>query len=148
MSKVKCIIEMDEDEYKRVKNAECSYDGFEKGTFGYYLNIIQKTATLITESDDAVSREAVLEIVEENDIIYDAAYRIGKGVKALPSVLPKREHGEWIKADKLIKSLRDSCEGFWRKKMLINGEPLSEALSFELNTIERCIKDLKDVEMR
>lgn len=104
MSKVKCIIEMDEDEYKRVKNAECSYDGFEKGTFGYYLNIIQKTATPIVESDDVISRQEVNKISNKVWNYLSGAYNpydpdqtemvknVDKYIKELdrlPSVIPK-----------------------------------------------------------
>lgn len=95
MSKVKYVIEMDEDEYKRVKNAECSYDGFEKGTFGYYLNIIQKTATPITESDDCVSRQYIESKVEELENICANApgevLDLLADIKNTESVTPKRE---------------------------------------------------------
>lgn len=143
MSKVTLKVEIDEETYKQIKS-DSVYDNnnkiiISKSSLAYYaLNAIIN-ATSITESDDVVSRQALLEFFKDDDYVVNE-------INNMPSVTPKREQGEWIRADKLIKSLRDSCEGFWRKKMLINGEPLSEALSFELNTIKRCIKDLKDEE--
>ena len=72
--------------------------------------------------EDTVSRQAVLEIVEENNnIMYDAAYRIGKDVKALSSVTPKQRTGKWIDDcpmmtdEGLVRRIRCSVCGDGRK---------------------------------
>lgn len=46
-----------------------------------------------------------------------------------------------IDADKFLDLLKNSSEGFWRKKQMVNGEPLSEAMSYEMNTIRKCVAD-------
>lgn len=46
-----------------------------------------------------------------------------------------------IDADKFLDLLKNSSEGFWRKNQMVNGEPLSEAMSYEMNTIRKCIAD-------
>ena len=46
-----------------------------------------------------------------------------------------------IDADKFFDLLKNSGEGFWRKKQFVNGEPLIESMSYEMNTIRRCVAD-------
>lgn len=77
MSKVKCIIEIDEEDFKSI----------EYSTLLYHLN-----ATPIAESEDCVSRQAVLGIIKRNCIPLPNTI---KHLEDLPFVLPEREQGEW-----------------------------------------------------
>ena len=80
MSKVTLKIEIDEEDFKSTEYA----------TLLYHLN-----ATPLDESDDCVSRQAVIDIVKKNCIPLEPI--IIKHLEDLPSVLPKREQGEWIR---------------------------------------------------
>lgn len=104
MSKVTLKVEIDEEVYKQIKS-DSVYDNnnkviISKSSSAYYaLNAIIN-ATPITESDDCVSKKAVLEVlhkygkfifVTDNPQYTDMVDEMTN----LPSVLPGREHGEW-----------------------------------------------------
>ena len=58
---------------------------------------VARNAVLITESDDAVSRQAVNDLYDRyHPTLATCVYEFGEELKALPSVNPTREHGEWI----------------------------------------------------
>ena len=54
-------------------------------------------ASFLFESDDAVSRQAVLKINENHhgEMPNHINFEIWNEIKALPPVLPKRKHGKW-----------------------------------------------------
>lgn len=107
MSKVKYIIEVDKDDIDVFLNQMNEhyiinqYNG-EIAVCGRVLLSTFKTATPITESNDAVSRSAVLEhSYDRYDYTTDDPIEVVDvdEIKELPSVLPKREQGEWILND-------------------------------------------------
>ena len=107
MSKVTLKVEIEEEAYKAFIEQEIISCGI--GLLSEVCHAL-KNATPLTESDDAVSREAVCEITnglrdylvsiynpnDENNI--SMIHKISNYVislYALPSVLPERERGEW-----------------------------------------------------
>lgn len=95
MSKVKYVIEMPELIHDMVE---------EKGTDGLIAFRTQiagiiANATPLTECDDAVSRQVVIDAIEKEEYKWDAL----DAMKALPPVTPKHEQGEWI--------IKKDCEG-------------------------------------
>ena len=61
---------------------------------------VARNAILITESNDCVSRQAVNKLYDEfHPRLATRVYEFGEELKALPSVTPKREQGEWILND-------------------------------------------------
>lgn len=83
MSKVMLKVEIDEDYLESIKAS----------TNKTSSDIILINATPITESDDAVSRQAVLKINENHHgkMPNHINFEIWNEIKALPPVLPKRE---------------------------------------------------------
>ena len=84
MSKVTLKIEIDEEDFKSTEYA----------TLLYSLN-----ATPLTECDDCVNRQAVLDIAKSSKSNWIDNSVLFKRVNELAPVTPKREHGEWIKDD-------------------------------------------------
>lgn len=101
MSKVKYIIEVDKEDIDIFLTAMNEnyiihqYNG-EEALCGRVLLSAFKTATPITESDDAMSRQAVLDIAKSSKSNWIDNSVLFKRVNELPSVTPKRERGEWI----------------------------------------------------
>lgn len=98
MSKITLKVEIDEETYKQIKgDSVCSNNNeciISKSSSAYYaLNAIIN-ATPITECDDAVSRQAVLDEFKDGTEGYDCAkwtrIDIIDVIEALPPVLPKR----------------------------------------------------------
>ena len=57
---------------------------------------IARNAVLLTESDDAVSRQAVNDLYDRyHPTLATCVYELGEELKALPSVNPYK-HGKWI----------------------------------------------------
>lgn len=97
---MKLIIDIHEEDYKWV----CEQN------MGFELYKMIANGTPLTESDDCVSREAVIKLVKKGE--YDITGKTDnemfcEEVNKLPSVQPKRDKGEWIP----IKSLKDIPQG-------------------------------------
>ena len=61
---------------------------------------VARNAVLITESDDAVSRQAVNDLYDRyHPTLATCVYEFGEELKALPSVNPTRAHGKWIQKE-------------------------------------------------
>ena len=119
MNKITLKVEVDKDLYEQIKNGDISYKDITNGIIAdYYVNLI-KNATPLTESEDYIIRQAVLNYlteqlnfnedrrssenytghwVEEEQYSYavDVLEKFDEYVRALPPVLSKREQGEWI----------------------------------------------------
>ena len=130
MSKVKYIIEVDKDDIDVFLNHMNEhyiihqYDG-EIAVCGRVLLSTFKTATPLTESNDAVSRAEVCSIANglkdycvsmynPNDAseaeIINYIYKYVDTLYDLPSVTPKRERGEWI----LVRERLPKVDGLYR----------------------------------
>ena len=107
MNKVKLITEISKSAYDTIMARSVLTPNEAAKAIDAILN-----STPLTESDDCVSRQAVMELLnkrychkepyerkEGNTVYkgYDTYYMINfDKLKALPSVLPKRKKGEWI----------------------------------------------------
>lgn len=112
MSKVKYIIEVDKDDidvFLTKMNERYiinQYDG-EECVCGRVLLSAFRTATPLTESDDCVSRQALLRKLNRETHEFNNGLGYRKEwvdiARSLPPVFPKREQGEWI--------VKMDCEG-------------------------------------
>lgn len=93
------IVRMSEEKIKESCSLSLVYnEGFDKGYEKAEAEYKPK------ECDDAVSRQAVMQIVEISRLHLDRKYDtevMSEQIKALPFVLPKREQGEWIEVHPL-----------------------------------------------
>ena len=88
MNKVKLMVEMPESKYKTIMRKNPLTNKEASDAITAILN-----ATPLTESDDCVSRKAVIDAIEKEEYKWDAL----DAMKALLPALPNREQGEWIK---------------------------------------------------
>ena len=102
MSKVTLKVEIEEEAYKAFTEQDILICGMRSGkTLLSEVWKALKNATPITESDDVVSRQAVIEQTQnwskDEFLRYTNPFDyLRKRINALPPIIPKREQGEWI----------------------------------------------------
>lgn len=100
MSKVTLKVEIDEETYKQIKgDSVCSNNNkiiISKSSSAYYALNAMINATLLTECDDAISREEALAPYRFNPFNLISFATVTLRLLKLPSVTPKRKKGEWI----------------------------------------------------
>lgn len=104
MSKVTLRVEIEEEAYKQIKgDSVCSNNNeciISKSSSAYYALNAMINATPLTESDDCVSRQALLRKMNTKTHEYGNGLGFRKEwvelINSMPPVTPKRKHGEWI----------------------------------------------------